>query len=270
MEVNKIKKRKPFIVFVSVVRALFLREIEMRISSGRSGLFWTFFEPFLQIFIFVSIRIAIIERQGGSAHASNFDYAVFMASGFIAFNMFRHILSSSVGAFNANRGLFSYKQVKPIDTVIARTLLEMFLSAVILTIFLAIGLFFHFDNTVPKNIPMVALGFAWLALFGFSVGLLAAVGNVFFISVGKFISVISFALLIFSAVFFPLISIPPAARELLLYNPLVHFMEMIHGYWIDELDDRFVDYRYIALWTITTLFLGLWFYRKLEKRIISS
>jgi len=44
---------------------------------------------------------------------------------------------------------------------------------------------------------------------------------------------------------------------------------MIHGYWIDALDDRFVDYRYMLLWTVTPLFVGLWLYQRLEKRIIS-
>ena len=269
MEGTKIRKRKSFSVFASVVKALFLREIEMRISVGRSGLLWIFLEPFLQTLILISIRVAVFEKQGGSGHAANFDYAVFMASGFIAFNMFRHILTSSVGAFNANRGLFSYKQVKPIDTIIARTLLQVFLSAIILLVFLAIGVFFHFENAIPKNILMVALGYIWLTVFSFAIGLLAAIGNTFFVSIGKFIGVISFGLLIFSAVFYPLISVPPAAREWLLYNPLVHFMEMIHGFWIDELDDRFVDYRYMALWTIVPLFIGLWLYERLEKRIIS-
>jgi capsular polysaccharide transport system permease protein len=241
----------------------------MRFSKGKSGLFWTFFEPFLQTFILVSIRVAIIESRGGSANATNFDYAVFMASGFVAFNMFRHILSASSGAFTANRGLFSYKQVKPIDTIIARGLVEVFLTSIIVVIFLLIGFFFQYDNYLPENILMVALGYLWLFFFSLSVGLVIAVGNTFFISVGKFIGVISFGLLIFSAVFYPLISLPPAAQEILLYNPLVHFMEMIHGYWIDALDDRFVDYRYMLLWTVTPLFVGLWLYQRLEKRIIS-
>jgi len=268
-EQKNIKPRSPLKIFFAVEKALFLRELEMRFSSGRSGLFWTFFEPFFQTFIFITIRVAIIESKGGSAYATNFDYAVFMASGFVAFNMFRHILSSSSGAFIANRGLFNYKQVKPIDTIIARILVELFLTSIILVIFLLIGFFFQYDNFIPQNILMVALGYLWLMLFSFSVGLVVAVGNSFFISVGKFIGVISFGLMIFSAVFYPLISLPPAAQELLLYNPLVHFMEMIHGYWIDALDDRFVDYRYMLLWTVTPLFIGFWLYHRLERRIIS-
>ena len=184
--------------------------------------------------------------------------------------MFRAILSSSAGAFQANKGLFSYKQVKPIDTIIARALVELFLSVIIIMMFLAIGIFLNIDNVFPDNTPMVFLGYMWLWVFSVSLGLLVSVGNTFFISVGKMVSISTFGLLFFSAVFYPVVSLPPAAQDALLYNPLTHFMEMIHGFYMEALDDRFVDYRYMLLWTIVPLFIGLWLYRMLERRIVSE
>ena len=83
------KARKPLEIFLSVEKALFLRELNMRLSVGKAGLFWTFAEPFLQVAIFVSLRVAIMQSAGHAS--SNFDYGVFMASGFIAFNMFNGI-----------------------------------------------------------------------------------------------------------------------------------------------------------------------------------
>jgi len=263
----KIEKRKPIFVFISVIRALFLRELDMRIYSGQSGIIWTFLEPFLQVFLFVYIRVVIKEHTGA---VSLYNYAVFMASGFVVFNIFRKVLSSSIGAFSANRGLFSYKQVKPIDTIISRVLVEVFLISCVILIFLILGVLLSIDNVVPKDILMVFLGIIWFIIFSFSIGLLMGIGNFFYMSIGKFMNVLSFILLIFSAVFFSLSSIPPTAQEILLYNPLVHFMEMIHGFYINELDDRYVDYIYMLYWTITPLFIGLWLYVRLEKRIISQ
>ncbi len=261
--------RKPLQIFLAVERALFLRELNTRMSIGKAGIFWTFFEPFFQIFIFISIRVAITSGTGGTEGGSNFDYAVFMASGFIAFNMFKKILTSSTGAFSANKALFSYKQVKPIDTIIGRLLLEVFLTGIIVLLFLFIGFFFQYE-IIPQNLVMVVFGYLWLLVFSFSVGLVVAIGNTFFLSIGKFVGIFSFGLLILSAVFYPIASLPPVAQEILLYNPLTHFMEMIHGYYLPELDDRFVDYRYMLLWTITPLFMGMWLYMRLEKRIISE
>ncbi len=264
------KLRNSIKIFFAVIRALFLRELEMRFNSGRSGLFWTFFEPFIQLFVFIAIHVLITGHSGKAVHARSYDYTVFLASGFIAFNMFRHILNSTIGAFKANRGLFIYKQVKPIDTVIARVLLQLFLTSVIVLAFLFIGFFFQLANIFPKDVAMVLLGYLWLALFAFGVGLLVAVGNTFFMSIGKFVSIASFGLLILSAVFYPLSIVPNSIRNLLLYNPLVHFMEFIHGYYVYGLDTHFVDYRYMLIWTVTPPFLGLWLYLKLEKRIISE
>jgi len=237
----------------------------MKMSVGKAGLFWTFFEPFMQVTMFMLMRIAI---RGASS--SNYDIVVFMASGFIAFNIFRNTLGSSAGAFTANKGLFNYKQVKPIDTILARLLVNMFITAIIILMFLSVGFFFQYENLKPENLTVVVFGYLWLALFSFSVGLVVAIGNTFFVSIGKLVGIFSFGLLILSAVFFPMISIPVEYQEYLLYNPLVHFMEMIHSGYIYELDDRYVDYRYMALWTVTPLFMGTWLYVKLEKKIISA
>jgi len=241
----------------------------MRMSVGKSGLFWTFFEPFFQVFIFVSIHV-IIKSQTGRGFSISYDMWVFMASGFIAFNLFKNILNASKGAFQANKGLFVYKQVKPIDTIFARVLVETFLSSVIAVLFLIIGFIIEEKNLLPENTLMLFLGYFWLILFSIGVSVIVAVGNTFFVSIGKFIGIISFGLLIFSAVFFPIVSLPSPVQNILLYNPLVHFMEMIHGAYIYGLDDRFVDYNYMLIWTVVPLFIGFWLYSRLEKRIISQ
>jgi len=256
--------RKSSHVFLAVIKALFLRELNMRMSTGRIGLFWTFFEPFAQVGMFVLIRVAIIGKGAGS----NYDFAVFMASGFIAFNVFRNVLGTSAGAFIANKALFTYRQVKPIDTIISRLLVEIFISSIIIILFLFIG-FIVGSEIKPENMVLVAAGYFWLIIFSFAMGLLVAIGNTFFLSIGKIVSIMSFGLMIFSGVFYPMESIPIEAQEILIYNPLIHFMEMIHANYIYELDDGFVDYIYMLKWTITPLFVAMWLYVRLEKKIIS-
>ncbi|MCK5854789.1 MAG: ABC transporter permease [Sulfurovaceae bacterium] len=257
------KKRSSFQVLLAVQNALILRELNMRFSAGRMGLFWTFFEPFFQILVFVMIKLLLFGRA-----SENFDFAVFMALNFIAFNMFKNIVTKSSGAFKANKALFIYKQVKPIDTIIARTVIEVFITSIIIIIFLAIGLYFEFDMRV-KDLTMVAIGFLFLLLFSFSFALLTAVLNTFIESIGKLVGFLMTALMFGSAIFYSLEMLPMALREILLYNPLVHFIEMIHGFYFFALDDRFVSYWYMSLWTLSLLYAGLWFYIKLEKRVIS-
>ena len=261
---GRLKARHPLQIFAAVIKALFMRELGMRISVSKSGIFWTFFEPFMSVFMMVLIKVAIFGRS-----AENFDFAAFLALNFTAFYLFKNIFSQSLGAFTANKGLFVYKQVKPIDTIVARAMVEMFISGMVIVIFVTIGAYFGYDLSV-KNFPVVALGFLWIAIFGISLGLLFAVGNTFFPSIGKVANIVMYFILFGSAVFYTISMLPPNLGEMLLYNPLTHFMEMIHGYYFYVLDDRYVDYEYMTLWTLTSLFLGLILYRKFEKRIISQ
>ena len=257
-------RRNSFRIFLAVQNALFLRELSMRFSSGRMGIFWTFFEPFFQILVFVMIKLILF--NSGNNH---FDFAVFLALNFTAFNMFKHIVVKSIASIKANKALFLYKQVKPIDTIIARTLVEVFITGIIILIFLFLGLYFDFDMQV-KDLSMVAFGFLLLLVFAFSVALFLSVMNTFMDSISKLINFFMTALMFSSAVFYNLDVLPLELQTLLLYNPIAHFLEMIHGFYFEALDDSLVSYEYITLWTLSFLYLGLWLYVKLEKRIISK
>ncbi len=257
------KKRSSLKIFLDVQNALILREFGMRFSSGQMGLFWTFFEPFVQIIIFVLIKVLLFGRS-----SDNFDFAVFLSLNFIAFNMFKNIVMKSLSAFKSNKALFVYKQVKPIDTIIARTVIEVFITAIIIVVFLTIGFYFGFDMEI-KDLTMVSLGFLFLLFFSFSFSVFLAVLNVFVESIGKIIRFMMTGLMFGSAIFYTMEMLPTPLQEVLLYNPLIHFMEMIHGFYFFSLDDKFVSYSYMLLWSFSLLFAGLWLYIKLEKKIIS-
>ncbi|HFU76390.1 MAG TPA: hypothetical protein ENK66_09115 [Arcobacter sp.] len=258
------KKRSATKIFLAVQNALIMRELNMRFSSGRMGLFWTFFEPFFQIMIFVLIKILLF-----SASENSFDFAVFLALNFIAFNMFKNIVTKSANSFKANKALFVYKQVKPLDTIVARTVIEVFITLIIIVMFLMIGYYFEFDLDSP-DFPMVALGFLFLIIFSISFAICVAVLNIFTESFSKIIGFLMTALMFMSAVFYTVSMLPIDLQNLILYLPTTHFMEMIHGYYFIALDDRYVSYGYILSWTLILLYVGLWLYLKLEKRIISS
>lgn len=255
--------RKPIHIFFAVQKALFLRELGMRFSTSKMGLFWTFAEPFMQVLMFVFIHALIF-----SSNNSGIDMSAFFALNFTAFNMFKNITTKSIGAFKANHLLFIYKQVKPIDTILARVSVEIFITMMIISLFVSIGFYFDFDMTI-KNIPMTTLGFVWLIFFSIGLGLFLAIADTYCPSVGKIFTISSMLLMFGSAIFYSISMVPLKIQDFLLLNPLTHFMEIIHGFYFYSLDDQFVDYQYILLWTVSFLFIGLWLYRHLEEKIIS-
>ncbi len=257
-------KRSAFTIFKSVVIALFLREVQTRFGSRRLGYFWALFDAMFLVLIFAGLKSVLSKH---SMHG--IDYPVFISVSFLAFFLWKKIVSSSIGAFSANSALFAYKQVKPFDTIFTRVLLEIFVSIMATLVFIAIGLYFQFNLHV-QNFNMLILAILWLILFGFSIGLMSAVFSHYYETFGKMVKIILTPLLFISAIMYTVDSLPPIAREIILYNPLVHFMEMIHGYYFITLDTRYVDYEYIFYWTIIPLYIGLYFYVKGERGILST
>ncbi len=257
-------KRSSFTIFKSVVWALFLREIQTRFGSQKLGYFWAIFDAMLMVLIFAGLKSSISENS-----MPGVDFPVFLASGFLAFFLWRNILNKSMGAFDSNAALFNYIQVKPIDTIITRFLIEILVTTMATLVFLAIGLYFDFNISV-KNFNMVILAVVWLALFAFSLGLFSAIMSTFYETYAKIINVITTPMLFISALMYTVDSLPPLLREIILYNPLVHFIEMIHGNYFSVLDTKYVDYQYMLYWTFIPLFLALYFYTRAEKKIISS
>jgi capsular polysaccharide transport system permease protein len=228
------------------------------------GYFWAIVEPSTQIAVFAAVKLLFF----GSS-MPGVDFAVFLASGFLVYNLFKNILSASMSAFDANQALFIYSQVKPIHAIFARILVEFLIFIFVSLFFLCIGWYFNFDINI-KNLNMILLTVLWVIIFAFSLGLLFAVIGTFYETFKKVVNLIMSPLLFLSALFYTVEQLPPAVREIILYNPVAHFMELIHGSYIEVLDTKYVDYTYIMYWTIIPLFLGLYFYINSERKIVST
>ena len=257
-------KRTSFTIFKSVIIALFLREIQTRFGSQKLGYFWAIFDAMLMVLVFAGLKSAMSGK-----FMPGIDFPVFLATGFLAFFLWKNIVSKSIGAFSSNAALFNYIQVKPIDTIITRVLVEVLVSTMATLVFIGIGLYLDFNINV-KDFNMVMLAVAWLCLFGFALGLLSAVIGTFYETFTKLVNVVMTPLLFISALMYTVDSLPPVLREIILYNPLVHFIEMIHGNYFTVLDTQYVDYEYMFYWTFIPLFLALYFYTRSEKKVISS
>ena len=177
-------------------------------------------------------------------------------------------MNNSITAFDANRALFSYRQVKPIDTIFSRFFIEFLVMSATIIIFICFGLYFDLDLGV-KDFNLVILAVLWFGIFGLSLGIFFAVISTFYETFGKIINYTSMPLFLLSSLMYTVDSLPPVARDIILYNPIVHFIEMIHGNYFAVLNTDYVDYEYMMFWTIIPLFLGLLFYVKAEKKIIA-
>ncbi|HFO5052873.1 TPA: ABC transporter permease, partial [Escherichia coli] len=126
-------KRSGFEVQKVTVEALFLREIRTRFGKFRLGYLWAILEPAAHLLVLLGIFGYIMHRT-----MPGISFPVFLLNGLIPFFIFNSISNRSVEAIDANQGLFNYRPVKPMDTIIARTLLETLIYIIVYVLLMLI------------------------------------------------------------------------------------------------------------------------------------
>lgn len=238
----------------SVWYALFMREAISRTMADRMAWFWMIFEPIALIAVMVAIRSLVM---GGGRHIAGADFIPWMVVGLLGFFLFRENLMRAIGAVDANKGLFAYRQVKPVDPVLVRCFLEGMLKSFIFLLFMAAGSLLKFD-LLPVR-PLGAI-LDWLSLWalGLGAGLTFSAAAALVPEIGRVVRIISLPLLILSGVIFPINYIPHQFRQYVLWNPIVHGLESMRlnffeGY--HTLDG--IDMTYLWLWALGLMSLGL-------------
>ncbi|MDH2290206.1 ABC transporter permease [Cobetia sp. 10Alg 146] len=212
--------RSPLRVTWSVWHALFMREAVARTMADRMAWFWMLFEPIAVIAIMVGIRALL----AGGHRVSGAEFVPWMITGLLGFFLFRENMMRSIGAVDANKGLFTYRQVKPIDPVLVRCYLEGMIKTLILILFVLVGSLLGLD-LIPDD-PLLAL-WGWLTLWalGASIGILVSVLSELIPEIGKLLKIMGLPLLIISGVIFPINLIPHEYQIYVTWNPIVHGVE---------------------------------------------
>ena len=129
-EVNNL--RSPWTITLSVWKALFLREAVTRLAAGRAAWLWLMLEPLIVIIFHLYWYSAL---HVGSMYGM--DIAIWFMLGFSGYFLFTRVGNQCMNAVDANQTLFSYKLVKPVDTVITRACLESFIMTVTISLLLS-------------------------------------------------------------------------------------------------------------------------------------
>lgn len=256
--------RTPWDIQKAVVLSLFLREMKTRFGAHKWGYIWAVLEPAAFIGIFW-VLFGFHARKT----LPGIDYPIFIMTGIIPWLLFNNIVNRSMAAFEANRGLFNYRQVKPIDTILSRVLVECLIYFVVLLCFMALGNALGFRVGID-NIPGVGLIVGELVLFSFGIGLFSAVVSQFSENYAKVIGLMLRPLYFASGMFFSVDTVPEKFRWMLLLNPVIHFIELIRSFYFKTFYSVHASGVYILYWTVLFLFISLWLYTKLQNRIIAS
>lgn len=247
----------------SVWHALFMREVLARTMGDRLGWFWMLAEPVAFIAIMAGIR-ALLRRDRLIVGA---DFIPWLIVGVTAFFLFRDGFVRLMNAIESNQALFAYRQVKPIDPVLVRATMEGILKSIVLLILVSVAVFLGM-GILPAD-PLGAL-FIWCGiwLLGLSGGLILSVAARFVPGIETVVRMMMLPMLLLSGAIFPLHALPHGMLEYLLYNPVLHGLELLRleffaGYKAIE----GVSLEYLWRWILAMLALGLALHVRFESRL---
>lgn len=260
-----IKNRNGIQVMLAALHALIMREMQTRFGSYRLGYLWAPLEVMLQVAVFLVIFGAVMKRV-----LPGMDYSLFLVSGIVPFFMFQRNATRALGAVEANKGLLMYRSIRHIDIVIARCLLELIIYffsfwLIVLVMWLFANIGFSIDN-----LHIILIGFFGLFLLSFGLALIMMIVGFYGKEIGKIVNIFFTILYLTSGIIYSIHIIPEPYLGYLLYNPIIHMIELMRNALSPSYPIHHIDMWYFFKWVIAVNFLGLLTYKAFEKDLIRT
>jgi ABC-type polysaccharide/polyol phosphate export permease len=245
-----------------VIYALLMREILTRFGRHNIGFLWLFVEPML-----FTLGVTALWTATQSVHGSDLPIVAFAITGYSSVLLWRNMPGRCIASVGPNLALMYHRNVKVIDILLARLLLEgsgASISFVVLTIFFSsIG---WMDP--PEDVLKVAFGWFMLAWFGVSLAMwLGALSEEYEI-VEKLWHPFAYLLFPLSGAAFLVDVLPKQAQEIVLYLPMVHGCEYVRDGFFGSRITPHHDMTYMALVNVMLSLLALSQIRKISRTVI--
>jgi capsular polysaccharide transport system permease protein len=166
--------------------------------------------------------------------------------------------------------LFSYRQVKPFDTLLSRAAVESIMNLVVYAFSLGILGWMGYHVLPARPLEMLGVNLL-LIFFGTGFGLFAAVIGHDRPRLRSMLRMIMMPLYFASGVIFPVHSLPQEYLDWLLWNPLLHLVELSrHSFMVAYTPAPGVNALYPLLFALAVAALGMALYRANRLRLIAS
>jgi len=238
-----------------VVFALMIRESRTRYGKSDIGYLWAILEPLIQLLILWAVFTFMMGRHPPVAASM----PVFLITGILPFFLFRSSVARGASAASSNTPLLTYPQVKVLDVIIARVLLDAATTLVVALIFI-VGLKFLYGEPFtswidhPLSGVMSLLG---LLYFCMGVAVLSSGINRVFPPWQDIFGYVSRPLWITSGIFFTLDSLPHGARQYAKLNPVAHMLEWIRSACLPGFESDHYSVVFVLTFATICLFIGL-------------
>ena len=228
-----------------------MREMLTRFGRHNIGFLWLFFEPMM-----FTLGVTALWTLAQATHGSNLPIVGFALTGYSSVLLWRNMPARCIGAITPNLALMYHRNVKVIDIFASRLLLEVggvtMSFMVLATLSWGIGWL-----KLPEDILKVIAGWVLLAWFGASLAIFLGSLSEESELVEKIWNPAAYLLFPLSGAAFIVDALPPAAREVILFLPMVHGVELLREGFFGSAFKAHYDIPYMMLWCIGLTLLGL-------------
>ncbi|SUB20923.1 protein HexB [Pasteurella bettyae] len=193
---DKTTLRQSLVIQCRVIHALLMREIITRYGRQNIGFLWLFVEPLI-----MTLGIVLLWGFLRADRYSTLNIMAFTITGYPMAMMWRNASNRAIGAISSNISLLYHRNVRVLDTIFTRVLLEV-AGATIAQILLTGLLVFIGWIEPPEDIFYMLIAWGLMSIFAFALGLVICALSYHFDAFGKIWNTLSFILLPLSGAFF--------------------------------------------------------------------
>jgi capsular polysaccharide transport system permease protein len=246
---------------LQVIHALLLREVKTRFGEHHLGYGWALLEPMMWVGAFLAITYTV-----GRTAPHGLPVFDFFVIGIVTYLGFRNTVRQASAGISGNAGLLLFPQVRPLDLVGARVILELATQFVVFVILMSVAVWLR-GSLIVDNVLETLAGFFLMTGLGCGLGLVFCGLSVFIPTVERIQGALLRPLFWTSAVFYSADSVPSPVRDVILLNPLTHCIELVRDGWFPGYSTSGVSFAYPAFWMLLLWFFGLSLERVARRRL---
>lgn len=244
--------RESFAIQLRVIGALVMRELLTRYGRHNIGFLWLFLEPML---FTVGVTLFWYYRGGGFV-GSMIPIVPFAITGYSTVLLWRNAATRCSNAISPNLTLLYHRNVAIIDLFAARVLLEIAGATVAFIILMACAQALGFAKAPVDLLKMLTgwLLMCWFAAaLGFVVGALSERSELF----QRIWHTLTYLLFPISGAVFMVAWLPVNYREVVLWIPMIHAVEMLRGGYFGDAVRTYYSVGYLVAVNLVLLLAGL-------------
>lgn len=214
--------RSGLIVQGRVIKALMLREIHTINGNSKLGYLWVLIQSVFGIAVFWGVR----HFMGATQAPHGMGMAMFLAIGFGVWNIFSTTINRCMTAVSGNKALLTFPQVTELDVMISRTLVTTATQLLVTMLIISAAWLMLGEPFVLGSLPLLLTLIVVVPLMSLGFGLVLSSLAVYVPALEKLVPMILRILFFVSGVFFSISLFSQSLTSLLLWNPVLHAVEL--------------------------------------------